>query len=412
MATTKSKASDSARTSRRASPLAGLILLLLGLLLPLLGLEGVLRVFGPVLPGRYSSGLYQESHPTYGRFQIPNTDGWYRTDEFVTRVAFNSLGLREREVPVPKPAQESRVLFLGDSFVQATEVAADATLTRRVEQDLAQAGRQIYTIDAGVGGFSTDQELLLVRDLGPKVQPDLVVLVFYLGNDVTENSNQLTRYLKPYFTLDANGSLQPTEFHARARSEEGISERLRRDSRLYSVLDTGVFPKLRTLPGFSRIFRADPDGATPIPIGAGPGGSGVYVANLPPLWEDAWKLTDVLLAAVRDETKRQGVPLLIVSAPTKWEVYNEDWTSLLQQNKLPADDWDLDGPNRRLHEIAQRQGVPFLDLRPALQKAATDHPRLYFRQDVHWTPEGHRVVGDAISEYLIGAGSALLPSRP
>ena len=52
---------------------ARLALTCIGLALPLVVLEVVLRAFGPILPGQYSAALYQEPHPTYGRLNVPNS---------------------------------------------------------------------------------------------------------------------------------------------------------------------------------------------------------------------------------------------------------------------------------------------------------------------------------------------------
>jgi lysophospholipase L1-like esterase len=374
---------------------------LLGLVLPLVFLEMVLRIFGPVLPGRYSSGLHQEPHPIYGRFQIPNSSGWYRADEFVSRVEFNGLGLREREIPPIKPAGERRVLVLGDSFVQGVEVNVEHTLTRRLEERLRAVGQPATVINAGVAGFSTDQELLLLDNLGWSLQPDVVVLVFYLGNDVTENSSDLTKLRKPHFRVTSDGQLEQRAIPPAALDSGGFSSWLRRQSRVASVFDTGVVPKLRTVPGIGRLFVLPAETAGPEPVGAGPGGSDVYRAELNETWQSAWRVTDRLLARIAEQARARNVPFVLIGAPSKWEVYSDDWQALVRQNNLPSTGWDLDGPENRLAATASKIDITYASARPLLRAASGSSERQYFHNDVHWTPAGHGAVAEVIAAALL-----------
>ena len=62
---------------------------------------------------------------------------------------------------------------------------------------------------AGVSGFGTDQEYLLLQKLWPKVKPAVVVLIFCTDNDRDDNRSNIRYegYQKPYFMLTAQGSL-------------------------------------------------------------------------------------------------------------------------------------------------------------------------------------------------------------
>src|SRR5437879_2807213 len=104
-----------------------------GLLLPLVALEVVFRTLGPVLPGHYRTGYYLTTDPIYGRFHIRSFGGWTKAPEYTTYLRTNQLGLRGPEVMQPKPADVYRVLVLGDSFVEAAQVAEDQAFTQRLE---------------------------------------------------------------------------------------------------------------------------------------------------------------------------------------------------------------------------------------------------------------------------------------
>ena len=58
-------------------------------------------------------------------------------------------------------------------------------------------------INLGVGGFGTLQELLVLEQEGLRFDPDLVILAFYFGNDVANNSKffQLLKYRRDHLKV-------------------------------------------------------------------------------------------------------------------------------------------------------------------------------------------------------------------
>lgn len=370
-----------------------LILVLAGLLLPVLAVECGLRLAGPTLAQYSYVGLdtkrnlsHFELHPILGGFHIPNTTAWQWTVEYVTRVDINSRGLREREIDYQKPPGLRRVLVLGDSFVEATEVAVEDAFPRRLEEHLAAAGGPpTQVINAGAVGYGTAQEYLLLKHEGVRYQPDLVVLLFFSGNDVADNSEKLDyppiRSIKPYFEVDLNGSLRPLPFTLPdlSASRAGPVRRwLRRESLLFNKLDPDELGKVPWEPGYIRSIVAS------------------YESGTSPDVEEAWRITEALLAATRDEAEGAGARFVLVNVPAPWEIDPPFWERMRGFFGLPADGWDLDGPNRRLAEIAARRGIAYLDLRPALQAGVADGQRLYYAIDGHWTAAGHELAARSL----------------
>jgi hypothetical protein len=114
----------------------------------------------------------------------------------------NSLGLRDIEFSLDA---QPTILFLGDSFVWGLDAEADERFT-----DLLRPRISGYKIlAAGLSGYGTDQEYLLLRRLWPKVQPAVVVLIFCTQNDRQDNSANIRYegYQKPYFATAPDGSL-------------------------------------------------------------------------------------------------------------------------------------------------------------------------------------------------------------
>ena len=120
-----------------------------------------------------------------------------------THYKHNSLGLRDEEFSLDtKPT----IVFLGDSFVWGLDSEADERFS-----DLLKPRIPNYKIlAAGVSGFGTDQEYLLLQRVWPKVKPTVVVLIFCSYNDRDDNkrSRYYFHYHKPYFVTQPDGSLR------------------------------------------------------------------------------------------------------------------------------------------------------------------------------------------------------------
>ena len=124
------------------------------------------------------------------------------TNARTIQVRHNSLGLRDDEFVLDaKPT----IMFLGDSFVWGL----DAEASERFSEILKPRIPDYKILAAGVSGFGTDQEYLLLQRLWPKVKPAVVVLMFCTDNDRDDNSSNIRYegYQKPYFTRGADGAL-------------------------------------------------------------------------------------------------------------------------------------------------------------------------------------------------------------
>jgi hypothetical protein len=165
-----------------------------GILTPLLVLEVVLGVGGAVAPGDYQTVDLSAASEQFGRVNIANRAGAKRTSEFSTHVRLNSKGLRGPEIPYAKPAGTYPALVIGDSFTFGAQVEEEETFVARLPEHLRAGAAhdgiavpEIETINGGVDGWNTYNELAWLQAEGIRYQPDLVILMFYAGNDPGEN---------------------------------------------------------------------------------------------------------------------------------------------------------------------------------------------------------------------------------
>jgi hypothetical protein len=152
----------------------------------LAGLEVFLRAadFSELRETLTERSLAYAYDPELGWVPVPNSASTITTFR-TTHYKHNSLGLRDEEFSLDaKPT----IVFLGDSFVWGLDSEADERFT-----DLLKARIPDHKIlAAGVSGYGTDQEYLLLKRLWPKVKPAVVVLIFCADNDRLDNSTYAT----------------------------------------------------------------------------------------------------------------------------------------------------------------------------------------------------------------------------
>jgi hypothetical protein len=138
----------------------------------------------------------------------PNLDCVLNEGHFEIAISQNSRGFRDRERAVDKPRGEARVLCCGDSFTWGWGVPQDEIYTAVLERRYDEAGVAVEVLNAGVGGYSTDQLLLYLEPEGFSYAPDYVVYQA-TWNDVRDNPRTVVEaiYHKPFFELGDDGRL-------------------------------------------------------------------------------------------------------------------------------------------------------------------------------------------------------------
>ena len=149
-----------------------------------------LRVIGISYPSFYDLDQHR------GNALHPNAEGWYR-DEGESYVQINSQGLNDREHEIAKPAGTFRIAVLGDSYTEAFQVPREnafwAVLEKQLSSCPAFKGTKVEVINLGISGHGTAQEYLTLKHHGWRYSPDLVLVAFYTGNDVRNNSRALEK---------------------------------------------------------------------------------------------------------------------------------------------------------------------------------------------------------------------------
>ena len=117
---------------------------LVTLVLALLALEGALRwaILGTLRAPEYGHTVQMfDPHPTRGWKLKSGIRAYLRTPDYSVLHATNSRGYRDVEHELEKPPGVYRVVVLGDSFMEAGQVALEESFARVLEDELDGARR-------------------------------------------------------------------------------------------------------------------------------------------------------------------------------------------------------------------------------------------------------------------------------
>lgn len=312
-----------------------------------------------------------------------NHAGWINRGKHLIHIG--PAGTRGRTLySLPKPEGSTRVLCMGDSFVWGSEVGDEQTWPHLLQQQ-----PNIEAPNLAVGGYGLDQTLLRLRKQGAALRPDVIIFGCMLasagrhGNRIPGRlaPSDASPQVKPRFLLQ-NGKLQllpipyPDELSLLRAALSGET--------LFDLHEHEVWLDPSPWPPFSFVATHQ---ATQVALEA---------RTIASVWKDldseCMQLTRALIEALHAEARALGARRsLFLLFPSR--------AGLLRASLGEARFWDP--------ALAQMPG-PSLDLTDALLEAlppVTEQVPQQRRADtlfatVHLSPEGNRVVAEAILAWL------------
>lgn len=360
----------------------------------------------------------------------PNVEVRHKSNEFDYLFRTNELGLRGPRLPFEKPVDAYRIVVLGDSFVAGYGVADEDLLTSRLQETLAAdeslrraiAGpdKRIEVINVGRVGSSTIRELDVYESLGRRFAPDLVILGYYLGNDLAEVMHEQTDaefaawhpegtvrrtayagfpnlYLELAMIRQSNK--QNREFAS--RSEEEVIENLRREAQGRGRDPDAAVATYRTIPqnvrdtvaagllSEQRLFdpcvepnrmrrSLDPSDAE---------------------FTEAWGRTVAALDRLHQDVARDRARLVLVAIPASAQIDRRSFEFEKAIGFEMHEAWLSETPRsaQALADWARKADVPFFDLTEVFRAAGKP---LYYLEDYHLNPAGSAAAAEGIAEFL------------
>jgi hypothetical protein len=383
-----------ARQKGHFEPRRDILLILIGLIAALLVGEGAIRVYFALAP--------DPPHSRYTRdaatgFRLRPGPFWEDDRDPSDRI--NSLGFRDVEHPVPAPEGTSRIVGIGDSFVLGA-VPIEQNFLRMTGTEL---GADVALM--GLGGYGPVEYLGALRTAGLALEPDRVVLCFYVGNDITGipmrgavrggevyftgSSNRWTDLLRhsQLFALAERVFVTRVRISNLRRAEQARTAAARLTADSASTDRASTEPPTTNRP--SAYYRMVEKNRLP-----------VYAIDPSPRTEELWTEAEAILDAFDSTCRRAEVPWTLLLIPSELQVDPGVRMGMLKAFHLDPVDYDFDGPQRRLTTFARTRGIDLLDLLPAFRVACARGEDLYIPNDTHWSAAGNRMAANLLAAHL------------
>jgi hypothetical protein len=303
----------------------------------------------------------------------------YRTPEFTMAVRTNGLRLRGAEWDAAALAPGTlRVLALGDSFTFGWGVSEEERFSDRLQAALAAPGRPVVVVNAGHWSYTVDQELILLRELVPRLRPHLVVQGLYPPGVVAILAHQWER--------DGHGRLTACR-NAGIRVDDEGALRFTND-----YLERTPF-RSRVVSGVFRIWfnwRLSREAMV---------GDMALLNPAVTRYEPAWRMTSEVIEETGRYLRDEGVDWIAFSVPRDLQVSEAEWNDTYRKAASGVT-LDPDLPMRRFGASVAAGGGEWVDLLPAFRSRYA--PNLYFGVDPHWTAEGHRLAAEELRPAVAG----------
>lgn len=312
---------------------------------------------------------------------------------FDQRIRTNQIGMRDRERTIKKPSGTRRIVVLGDSFMEALQVPLDEALPGLLERRLETTdGSSLEVVNLSVSGWGTDDELTYLERHGLELEPDGILLMMTLHNDLSDNA------LLEFHTLDEHGLV--------GRPAAAMP------------WPTYAIQKLKAfLAGHSQLYMLAYETSIRGRVQAGAAQLDQHVASLlrkdaSPDLERAWALTYALLDEMSAVASRNHAWFAIGMIPLRVQIDDSAWNEMLATMGIDASLMERDGPQRRIREWADHRGVELIDLRADFVAAhrkneGTTNESLYLVHDGHWGAAGHALAAEVVSRALVSADHGL-----
>jgi hypothetical protein len=279
----------------------------------------------------------------------------------------NRRGYPGPDVAPVKPPRVVRIAALGDSFAVGPAVPfTDNYLTL-----LQGALPGVEVCNLGVTGAGPREYHAILQQDGWAIQPDLVLVSVFVGNDITE-AMPTPRHLDPrrhaLFLFAARGW------------------RFLREGRPTNAARGGEPPPRLGAPALSEKAFREVEARR------------LAVCVAPPSadMEKRWRRALGHLEALVRGCGARRVPIAFVLIPDEFQVNREVRAAAVRDAGVELEALDLELPQRRLREFCAGRGVACLDLLDDF-RGTTD---TYAPRDTHWNARGNRLAAARLAAWL------------
>ncbi|MCG8404485.1 MAG: SGNH/GDSL hydrolase family protein [Phycisphaerales bacterium] len=303
-------------------------------------------------------------HPQRGWTHIPGKKG-----EYIVPVRIDQHGLRvAEEGPVRTIRGKTRFLFLGDSLTFGFGVPARDAFCEQVVPILNRRhpGLNAVTLNAGISGYDLGQEAHFLKHDAISLDPAIVITQVCLNDITRQFDREAVRHASRHAEFDL--TFRPRYWSGLHRMAGKLTDRIRFGADRQAAAEAIQhfrFKELLTTPRSERV-------------------------------ELAWQRALSHLGSIVETCREADVPVVLLCFPIHTQLENEG-------------EGVSSGPQQILAEYAKAEEVPYLDLLPVLaarRRLDSKATKGLFLDETHLTATGHRIVAEAIADFLETCGMA------
>jgi hypothetical protein len=367
-------------------------------------------VTGYLLIKPLSPPLVRDQH-VHHKLQ-PNTFSRFQTRDFDYIQRVNNIGLRGRNIDLVKKPTTYRILMLGDSFTMGKGVEDHETFSAVLEQSLSTNkvkihGKTVQVINAGINSYSPILSFLQLKTELGQLKPDLVVLNFDMSDLIQETAyRNAATYGTDGEIIGVDGDNPSTWLEL-----FGVAPKPKRKEfkDRFTVLRTEIRRWINRHLYITRLLFSYLDWqhkeSTEITIENTVALRNMYLLRHTLAKDEAdrkeqWQKVFDSLLKVKRYCDDHGMDFLLTVYPWGHQVNRKEWI-IGRSGFIPDGSLISDESIRTIEDFAAANKLELLNVFPAFRQYNGAVP-LYFNYDMHWTPQGHRLMARELEQFLIG----------
>ena len=268
------------------------------------------------------------------------------------------------------------VLLLGDSFIGESE----GTYAMRIRGLVDNMGGEL--VNAGVSGMGPEHYLRQASIFAEAVSPDLVLVNYYVGNDLTDTiyfrrtwiRQRILSHLSVFYFGHV---LRETVGRAQTRFRVARVNLLFDEEEVRSVSSPLLFEAAKSIPNFMH--------------------DNLLVES--PEAQDVWSRNQEVLNGISELARRYDAAILIVIIPAHLQVSDQQLETMRKVGfRVDSSLVGTRVPQDLLSEFCGQQKLDCVDLLPAFLESR--ELKTYLPMDIHWSDEGHRLAFETLRPHL------------
>ena len=310
----------------------------------------------------------------------------------------NQDGVMPVWVKRSKKSGTLRIMLFGDSTVVGRSARQEGRITVLLERLVSSRGIRAEVINAGVEGYSTDQELIRMQALVPVYKPDIVACCVTL-NDLRANvASEQYGLAKPVFILTQNKELRYVPPDIKDTAMPGFWSGIKSLPK-YSALYKFFYPQL--LKVRSTLLRW---GKRPLLASYPFGDDEVCYYEPDRLKNFDWDLFVALLKQMQKTARDNGAAFFFYLHPAVEEVSDFFIKQIQMQRYLKEGSYDRYTLERVMRTIATENTISFCPLIDYFLANSSRGPFYLSRRDPHANETGYLITAERLTQFMLESG--------